>query len=148
MFVDEVGHVVYALVDDDVHSLVGRGVGGYFGGGYCFRHLVSDCAGENVGWAAEDLEVEENGVIGMRGGQRQGNICTEEKRVSIYDALNIYQLTLENCARSDSMLFIDCRGPAIERRDFGIGVETLSKRPSYFINIRFLFSCTTGRPFH
>ena len=41
VFVDEVCHVVYALVDYDVHSLLGRGVGGYFGGRYCLRHLVS-----------------------------------------------------------------------------------------------------------
>ena len=39
MLVHEVGHIVHVVVHDDVHALVGRVVGFYFGLGDCFGHV-------------------------------------------------------------------------------------------------------------
>lgn len=41
MLIDELGDVVDAVVDDDVHSLVGIVVRGYVGRGECLGHFFS-----------------------------------------------------------------------------------------------------------
>lgn len=41
MLIDELGDVVDAVVDDDVHSLVGIVVRGYVGRGECLGHFYS-----------------------------------------------------------------------------------------------------------